>query len=101
VLTSTTSLIGLGISGYHVWLQYLPKEKIPSCGPDLSYLLENFPFHEAMMAVFQGAGECTKIDWYFLGFSLAEFALAGMIILVGLCLTITFNILKQFKKNKG
>ena len=31
------------LSVRQLWLQSLPKDQIPACGPDLSYMLEAFP----------------------------------------------------------
>ena len=53
-----------------------------------------------MMAVFTGAGECTKIDWQVLGLSLATLTFIGMGILVGLCAMASFHTFKN-TKNKG
>src|SRR4051812_29935110 len=38
-LLVVVSLIGIGIAARHVWLQHLPKDKVPACGPGLSYML--------------------------------------------------------------
>ncbi len=37
------SLTGAGIATRHVWLQHLPKDKVPECGPGLAYMLDRFP----------------------------------------------------------
>ena len=28
---------GVGVAGRHVWLQNLPKDQVPACGPDVRY----------------------------------------------------------------
>lgn len=68
--------IGAAIAGRHVWLQHLPPDKVPDCGPGLDYMLEAFPLSKAIKMVFTGSGECAKVDWQFLGLSMPEWTLA-------------------------
>jgi protein dithiol:quinone oxidoreductase len=69
------SAVGGAIAGRQVWLQHLPEAEQPSCGPDLSFLLENFPLTEALSYVLEGSGECAIVDWTFLGQSIAVWSL--------------------------
>ncbi len=68
--------VGAGIAGRHVWLQHLPPDKVPDCGPGLDYMLEAFPLSKAVKMVFTGSGECAQVDWKFLGLSMPEWTLA-------------------------
>jgi disulfide bond formation protein DsbB len=61
---------GLGVAGRHVWLQNLPPDKVPACGPGLDFMLNTFPFTEVLSIVLSGSGECADIDWSFLGLSM-------------------------------
>ena len=74
------SLVGAGIASRHVWLQHLPKDKVPECGPGLSYMLDRFPLFDALAKIFRGSGECAEVDWKFLGFSIAEWSLVWFIL---------------------
>lgn len=74
---------GVAIAGRHVWLQHLPEEQVPACGPGLGYMLDNFPLQRAMELVLQGSGTCASVQWEFLGGSIAEWTLA---LFVGLSL---------------
>lgn len=65
----------VGVAARHVWLQHLPPEKIPSCGPGLDYLMEALPFKSVLQQVLSGSGECAVIDWTFLGQSLPFWSL--------------------------
>jgi len=69
---SVFSLLGLGIAGRQVWLQYLPADQVPECGPGLDFMLETFPLMEMIQSVFQGSGECAEVQWQFLSFSMPE-----------------------------
>lgn len=59
------SLAGAGVAARHVWLQSLPADQAPACGPGLDYLLAHFPLQEAFRMVLQGSGECATISWQF------------------------------------
>jgi len=65
---------GLATAGRQVWLQHLPPERVPACGPDLFFMLDNFPLSRVLKTLLQGTGECAKVDWTFLGLSIAEWS---------------------------
>ena len=70
---------GVIVAGRHVWLQSLPPDKVPSCGPGLGYMLDNFPFADALKMVFTGSGECAEVDWSLLGLSMPAWVLVSVI----------------------
>ena len=74
-LVLLTAGFGTAIAGWHVWIQNLPSDEVPSCGPGLDYMVENFPFTEVLSMVFTGSGECATIDWQFLGLSMPAWVL--------------------------
>lgn len=69
------SASGVAVAGRHVWLQNLPAEQVPACGPGLDYLLETFPLVEALKLVFEGSGECAEVQWSLLGLSIPGWTL--------------------------
>lgn len=76
-LTLLATALGVAVAGRHVWLQHLPPEDVPACGPGLDYWMETFPLHQVLMKVFKGSGECAVVDWTFLGVSLPGWTLAA------------------------
>jgi len=62
-----------------VWLQHLPPEKRPACGPALDYLLSAFGPVEGLSRVLRGSGECGAVDWTLLSFSIPEWTLAAFV----------------------
>ena len=82
-----TSLCGAGIAGRQIWLQHLPEDKIPECGPGLEYMLDAFPFTEALRLILSGSGECAEVQWTFLSFSIAEWSIVCFSALIIGCLT--------------
>jgi len=65
------ALGGLLLATRQLWLQSLPKDQVPACGPGLDYVLETFPFLEAIEIMLRGDGNCAEVDWTFLGLSIA------------------------------
>lgn len=85
-LVTLFALGGFATASRQVWLQHLPADKVPQCGPDLFFMLENFPLAQTLKKLIAGSGECAKVDWTFLGFSIAEWSLAFFIALAGYAL---------------
>ena len=74
---------GAATAGRQVWLQSLPPDKVPQCGPDLFFMLNNFPLTRTLEKLFYGSGECAVVDWTFLGLSIAEWSLLWFLALAG------------------
>lgn len=55
------------------WLQWFPPE-VYSCGRDFYGMIESFPLSRAIPMIFKGGGDCTQIDWAFLGLSIANWS---------------------------
>ncbi len=78
--------IGAGIAGRHVWLQSLPEDQVPACGPTLDYLMDMFPLSEVVTMILKGDGNCARIDAQWLGISLPGWTLITFIVLIVLAL---------------
>ena len=88
-ITATTSRSGLHLAGEGLlvllagfgafvaarqsWLQWYPPE-VASCGRDFYGMIENFPLQRAIPLIFRGSGDCSKVDWTFLGGSIANWS---------------------------
>ncbi|HEX7340142.1 MAG TPA: disulfide bond formation protein B [Rhodanobacteraceae bacterium] len=62
---------GIAVAGRQLWLQSLPPDLVPSCGPGLGYLFDTFSWLKALKIVFAGSGECAAVHWRFLGLTMA------------------------------
>lgn len=71
----TLALGGGAVAARQVWLQHLPPDRVPECGPGLDYMLETFPLRDTFNMVLRGSGECAEVGWTLLGFSIAEWML--------------------------
>ena len=74
-LIAITSAFGAFVAARQSWLQWYPPEVV-SCGRDFYGMIENFPLQRAIPMIFKGSGDCTKIDWTFLGGSIANWSFA-------------------------
>lgn len=72
---------GSVVAARHVWLQHLPKDRVPECGPGLEYMLNRFPLTQALEKIFRGSGECAESGWRMMGLSIAEWSLVWLLIL--------------------
>lgn len=78
------ALAGAGVAGRQVWLQSLPADRVPACGPGLDYMVQNFPLSKTLAMVLRGSGECAENAWQFLGLGIAAWALVWFALLAGL-----------------
>ncbi len=93
-LMALISGLGAFVAARQSFLQWYPPQEA-SCGRDLYGMIETFPLKRAIPMIFKGSGDCTKIDWTFLGLSIANWSYLAFvaIALVGLLL-----IFRQLKK---
>lgn len=81
ILIGIFAAFGAWVAGRHVWLQNLPPDQVPECGPGLNYMLETMPLTEAISKVFMGSGSCAEVHWTFLGLSMPGWTLVWFVLL--------------------
>jgi protein dithiol:quinone oxidoreductase len=83
VITTLLALAGSGFALRQIWLQHLPKDQVPACGPSLSYMLQEFPLAETLKVMFSGDGNCAEIAWVdpVIGLGIPEWAIVGFAII--------------------
>ncbi len=91
LLAGLFALVGAGISAWHLRLQNLPEDQVPSCGPGLNFMLDNFSLNETLEMVLRGSGECADVLWTFLGLSIPAWTLIAFIGLALLSLVQLFR----------
>lgn len=89
VLIALAALSGIGVASRHIWIQHLPPDQVPACGPGLDYMLENFPMSEVLKELMHGSGECAHKGWSFLGLGIPEWSLLGYVLLGAWAIMIT------------
>jgi disulfide bond formation protein DsbB len=74
--------LGAALAIRHLWLQSLPEDQVPACGPGLDYMLDVLPFWTTIQQVLAGSGECAEVDRLFgvtlPAWTLLAFALLGL-----------------------
>lgn len=73
--------LGAAVAGRHVWLQSLPEDLRPACGPSLEYMLETLPLSETFAVVMMGDGNCADTVWDFMGLSIPAQTLAVFVVM--------------------
>jgi disulfide bond formation protein DsbB len=90
-LAALLALGGFGVATLQVWLQHLPADQVPACGPDLFFMMENFPLGKMLEKLFMGSGQCAEVTWRFLGLSIAEWSLASFTALAAYALWLALS----------
>ncbi len=79
LLLIMTSSAGLIIASRHTWLQQLPKDKVPECGPGLEFWMSNLPVIDVIQKVFQGSEECSNVTWTFISLTIPEWSIIAFL----------------------
>ena len=69
------SLSGVTVASRHIWIQNLPKDQVPACGPGLDFMLETLPMGTVIQKLMHGSGECAEKGWTFLTLGIPEWSL--------------------------
>ena len=81
---------GAFVAARQTWLQWYPPE-IATCGRDFYGMIESFPLNRAIPMIFRGSGDCSKVDWTFLGGSLANWSFICFTSIAALALLILWR----------
>jgi disulfide bond formation protein DsbB len=88
-LLTVTAGLGAAVAARHVWLQYLPPDRVPECGPGLDYLLRKYSGPEVLARILKGSGECAESGWSLLGLSIAGWSLVWFVLLAAYAVWLT------------
>jgi disulfide bond formation protein DsbB len=94
LLIAIAAGIGAGIAGRQTWLQHLPPELVPECGPDLAFMMEMYPLLETIERALRGTGDCAEVARTFVGFSIAEWSL---LCFLGLLITALWQLVASWR----
>lgn len=81
-LTLFFSLGGMALASRQLWLQSLPEDQVPACGPGLEYMMEVLPWAEIVSVMLRGTGDCAKVQWTFLSLSIPGWTFIAFLSLV-------------------
>ncbi len=94
LLAAVAALWGAFIAGRHVWLQNLPKDEVPDCGPGYDYIMDVFSVFDGLKMILSGSGECADIDWLFLGLTMPAWTFISFVIAILVCLVVLWRQVK-------
>jgi disulfide bond formation protein DsbB len=80
-LIAAVALVGVAVASRHIWIQHLPADQVPACGPGLDYMLDNFPMSKVLKELMHGSGECAHKGWTFLTLGIPEWSLIWYVLL--------------------
>lgn len=93
-LASVSAICGAFVAARQSWLQWYPPE-VASCGRDLYGMIENFPLQRVLPMIFKGSGDCSKVDWTFLGGTIANWSFIWFVFFALLSCTMVVLRLQQ------
>lgn len=82
-LMALLSLTGAGVAARQSWLQWFPPE-VSTCGRDLFGMIEAFPLKRVIPMLFRGSGDCSAVDWTFLGLTIANWSFLNFVLVAAL-----------------
>ena len=89
------AILGLSIALRQVWIQSLPIDQVPACGPGINYLLQEFPLQHVIQVVWAGSSDCAIVTWRFWNLSMASWS---AILFCLLLLLSVFILLKRYHR---
>lgn len=95
VYASFLALISIGgasIAIRQLWLQSLPEDQIPACGPGIDYMIDVFPLLEVIEMSLRGTGDCAKVQWTLFNLSIPAWSLIAF---TGITLLAIFILLRK------
>jgi len=85
VLVFLAATVGVGIAGYHIWVQHVGPDPMAGCAPGWNYWVENYSLKHAwaktLQNAFTGHADCAEVSWRFLGLSMPAWTLIWYLIL--------------------
>jgi len=88
------SVLALAMAGFGAftaarqsWLQWYPPE-VATCGRDFYGMIENYSLSRAIPMIFRGSGDCSAVDWTFLGGSIANWSFVCFVVFAVLLLVL-------------
>ena len=97
LLAAMFAAIGAAIAARQTWLQHLPEDQVPECGPGLEFMLQAYPLLDVVKTALRGTGECAAVDWTLLGLSIAEWSL---VCFTGMVLALLLYPLLRLRHNR-
>ena len=93
-LLVVTAAFGAFVAARQSWLQWYPPE-VATCGRDFYGMIEGFPLQRAIPMIFKGGGDCSAVDWTFLGGTIANWSFLCFVAIALVSLAFAFRLIKS------
>ena len=70
IIGTLIAMAGAGFASRQLYLQSLPADQAPACGPSIDFIFQTFPLADALSILLRGDGNCADVAWRFLGLSI-------------------------------
>lgn len=94
LLTLVSAVLGAYTAANQSWLQWFPPE-VATCGRDLYGMIETFPLKRAIPMIFRGGGDCSVVDWTFLGGSIANWSFICFTLISLVCVAVLVRCMRR------
>ena len=94
LLTLVSAVLGAYTAANQSWLQWFPPE-VATCGRDLYGMIETFPLKRAIPMIFRGGGDCSVVDWTFLGGSIANWSFICLTLISLVCVAVLVRCMRR------
>ena len=94
------SAAGLFVAARQTWLQWYPPA-VASCGRDFYGMIEQMPLSRAIPQIFSGSGDCSTVDWTFLGGSIANWSILCFMALIIVSAAWLISLFKNRDRQRG
>ena len=95
LFTLAAAVFSTWVADHQIWMQGLPKEEVPACGPSMNYLIETLPLTDLLSVMLNGDGNCAEIVWSLWGMSMPEWT---RICFIGFVLAAVYAIFHTIKQ---
>lgn len=98
IFTLAAAIFSFWLADHQVWMQSLPPEDVPACGPSVDYLIETLPLSELISVMLNGDGNCAEVVWSLWGLGMAEWTricFGGFILAAAFAL---FHVLRAYRQ---
>lgn len=80
-LIGLAALVTVGLATRHLYIQSQPPGSVASCGAPLEVMLKFSPLSEVVRKVLSGGGECSQVNWSFVGLAMPAWVLVAALVL--------------------
>ena len=98
LFTIAWGIFGIWAADHQLWLQGLPPEDVPACGPSFDYMLDTMPLADLLKVMLHGDGNCAEVSWTMMGKSMPWWTRVAFAVYT---LAAVFALFRSSRKNNA